>query len=103
MCLISLYRCVCKLAFLTEGHAGYRQNYIDPLLGPCSVRICIQRGCAGAERIRRAVRTSPHQYKLTYSGIDVVRNKIKMFAQKKVTLPAGRHKIVILDEADSYV
>jgi len=34
-------------------------------------------------------------------GIDVVRNKIKAFAQKKVTLPAGRHKIVILDEADS--
>ncbi|KAA1468033.1 P-loop containing nucleoside triphosphate hydrolase protein [Dentipellis sp. KUC8613] len=34
-------------------------------------------------------------------GIDVVRNKIKSFAQKKVTLPPGRHKIVILDEADS--
>lgn len=34
-------------------------------------------------------------------GIDVVRNKIKMFAQQKVTLPASRHKIVILDEADS--
>ncbi|XP_053376284.1 LOW QUALITY PROTEIN: replication factor C subunit 2-like [Mercenaria mercenaria] len=34
-------------------------------------------------------------------GIDVVRNKIKMFAQQKVTLPAGRHKIIILDEADS--
>lgn len=34
-------------------------------------------------------------------GIDTVRNKIKMFAQQKVTLPAGRHKIVILDEADS--
>lgn len=34
-------------------------------------------------------------------GIDVVRNKIKMFAQKKVTLPFGRHKIIILDEADS--
>ncbi|XP_074588481.1 replication factor C subunit 4 isoform X1 [Curcuma longa] len=34
-------------------------------------------------------------------GIDVVRNKIKMFAQKKVTLTPGRHKIVILDEADS--
>ncbi|CAM8883780.1 unnamed protein product [Rhodiola kirilowii] len=30
-----------------------------------------------------------------------VRNKIKMFAQMKVTLPPGRHKIVILDEADS--
>ncbi|XP_074642240.1 replication factor C subunit 2-like [Tubulanus polymorphus] len=34
-------------------------------------------------------------------GIDVVRNKIKMFAQSKVTLPKGRHKIIILDEADS--
>lgn len=33
-------------------------------------------------------------------GIDVVRNKIKMFAQRKVQLPPGRHKIVILDEAD---
>lgn len=36
-------------------------------------------------------------------GIDVVRNRIKGFAQKKVTLPAGRHKIVILDEADRYL
>ncbi|TIA91128.1 hypothetical protein E3P99_01233 [Wallemia hederae] len=34
-------------------------------------------------------------------GIDVVRNRIKSFAQKKIQLPAGRHKIVILDEADS--
>lgn len=34
-------------------------------------------------------------------GIDVVRSKIKMFAQKKVTLPPGRHKIILLDEADS--
>ena len=29
------------------------------------------------------------------------RNRIKMFAQQKVTLPRGRHKIVILDEADA--
>ncbi|KAK9470872.1 P-loop containing nucleoside triphosphate hydrolase protein [Dipodascopsis tothii] len=34
-------------------------------------------------------------------GVDVVRNRIKTFAQKKVNLPAGRQKIVILDEADS--
>ncbi|KAL4898486.1 P-loop containing nucleoside triphosphate hydrolase protein [Aspergillus ambiguus] len=34
-------------------------------------------------------------------GIDVVRNRIKGFAQKKVTLPPGRHKLIILDEADS--
>lgn len=38
----------------------------------------------------------------TFSGIDVVRNRIKMFAQKKVTLPPNRHKIIILDEADRY-
>jgi replication factor C subunit 2/4 len=36
-------------------------------------------------------------------GIDVVREKIKMFAQKKVILPPGRHKIIILDEADRFV
>eukprot|EP01015_Nassula_variabilis_P015103 TRINITY_DN2260_c0_g1_i2.p2 TRINITY_DN2260_c0_g1~~TRINITY_DN2260_c0_g1_i2.p2 ORF type:complete len:175 (-),score=40.32 TRINITY_DN2260_c0_g1_i2:62-586(-) len=34
-------------------------------------------------------------------GIDVVRDRIKSFAQKKVTLPEGLHKIIILDEADS--
>ena len=34
-------------------------------------------------------------------GIEAVRSKIKMFAQKKVTLPEGKHKIIILDEADS--
>ncbi|KAL9097767.1 MAG: hypothetical protein Q9165_000093 [Trypethelium subeluteriae] len=33
-------------------------------------------------------------------GIDVVRNRIKGFAQKKVTLPQGMQKVVILDEAD---
>lgn len=37
-----------------------------------------------------------------HRGIDVVRNKIKMFAQQKVTLPKGRHKIIILDEADRW-
>ena len=36
-------------------------------------------------------------------GIDVVRNHIKMFANQKVTLPRGRHKVIILDEADRYV
>jgi replication factor C subunit 2/4 len=35
-------------------------------------------------------------------GLDVVREKIKLFAQTKVTLPLNsQHKIVILDEADS--
>jgi replication factor C subunit 2/4 len=30
-----------------------------------------------------------------------LKHRIKMFAQQKVTLPKGRHKIIILDEADS--
>jgi replication factor C subunit 2/4 len=34
-------------------------------------------------------------------GINVVREKIKMFAEKMVRLPKGKHKVVILDEADS--
>ena len=37
-------------------------------------------------------------------GIDVVRNRIKLFASKKVVFPPGakcKHKLVILDEADS--
>lgn len=34
-------------------------------------------------------------------GIDIVREKIKSFAQQKVTLPEGKLKIIILDEADS--
>lgn len=34
-------------------------------------------------------------------GIEVVRKSIKSFAQKKVSLPPGKTKIVILDEADS--
>ena len=34
-------------------------------------------------------------------GIDVVRSRIKTFSQQRATLPPGKHKIVILDEADS--
>lgn len=34
-------------------------------------------------------------------GIDVVREKIKSFAHQKVHVPAGMHKIIILDEADA--
>lgn len=34
-------------------------------------------------------------------GIETVRENVKQFAQKKVILPENRHKIVILDEADS--
>mmetsp|Transcript_28621 Transcript_28621/g.32712 ORF Transcript_28621/g.32712 Transcript_28621/m.32712 type:complete len:322 (+) Transcript_28621:97-1062(+) len=36
-------------------------------------------------------------------GIDAVREKIKSFAQTKVNLKSGLHKIIVLDEADSMV
>lgn len=52
------------------------------------------------KEVRRA--TESKGLALTGLGIDVVRNRIKGFAQKKVTLPQGRHKLVILDEADRY-
>jgi len=34
-------------------------------------------------------------------GIDIVRNKIKDFCKKKMTLPLGRHKIIFLDEVEN--
>jgi len=34
-------------------------------------------------------------------GIDTVRKSIKMFCRKQVSLPAGVHKLVLLDEADN--
>lgn len=45
-------------------------------------------------------RFSPCPHPLMYFP-QVVRNQIKSFAMNKVTLPPGRHKIIILDEADS--
>lgn len=34
-------------------------------------------------------------------GIDVIRDRIKSFAKEVISLPPGKHKIVILDEVDS--
>jgi DNA polymerase III delta prime subunit len=58
------------------------------------VRIFDRNSVSCLNRIFVKRSTDPH------TGIDVVRNRIKGFAQKKVTLPQGRHKLVILDEAD---
>ncbi len=33
-------------------------------------------------------------------GIEVVRSKIKAFATMRCVLPEGRHRMVIMDEAD---
>jgi len=35
-----------------------------------------------------------------YRGVDFVRNTVKMFAKKKVSLPPDKHKIVIVEEAE---
>lgn len=69
-----------------------------PGTGKTSSILCLAKELLGIDSYKNAV------LELNASdarGIDVVRNRIKMFAQKKVTLPPGRHKIIILDEADS--
>jgi len=69
-----------------------------PGIGKTTSILCLARQLLGPSAYKEAV------LELNASderGIDVVRNRIKSFAQKKVTLPPGRHKLVILDEADS--
>ncbi|TFJ80371.1 hypothetical protein NSK_008278 [Nannochloropsis salina CCMP1776] len=69
-----------------------------PGTGKTSSIMCLSRELLGEEHLGAAV------LELNASderGIDVIRSRIKMFAQKKVVLPPGRHKVVILDEADS--
>jgi replication factor C subunit 2/4 len=34
-------------------------------------------------------------------GIDVVRNRIRTFAEQRCKLPPSRHKIIVLDEVDN--
>lgn len=34
-------------------------------------------------------------------GINVIRDRIKSFAKEIISLPPGKHKIIILDEVDS--
>jgi replication factor C subunit 2/4 len=83
------------------GEDGNLPNLIicgPPGTGKTTSILCLARQLLGPSVYKEAV------LELNASndrGIDVVRNKIKMFAQKKVTLEKGRHKIIILDEADS--
>jgi replication factor C subunit 2/4 len=83
--------------FATKGNTPNIIISGPPGVGKTTTILCLARILLG-EHFKNAV------LELNASnerGIDVVRNKIKSFAQQKVTLPKGCHKIVILDEADS--
>jgi replication factor C subunit 2/4 len=80
--------------------AGNLPNII--LSGPPGIGKTTSILCLGREMLGDAYKNAVLELNASDArGIDVVRNKIKMFAQKKVTLPPGKHKIIILDEADS--
>lgn len=68
-----------------------------PGVGKTSSVLCIVKELLGAQFKEAALELNASDER----GIDVVRDQIKSFAQKKVVLPAGRTKIIILDEADS--
>lgn len=92
---------VSRLKIISEQ--GNMPNLIlagPPGTGKTTSILAMARGLLGPALMKEAV------LELNASddrGIDVVRNRIKMFAQKKVTLPPGRHKIVLLDEADRHL
>ncbi|XP_018017815.1 replication factor C subunit 2 [Hyalella azteca] len=68
-----------------------------PGVGKTTTILCLARALLGASYREAVLELNASNER----GIDVIRNKVKMFAQQKVTLPKGRHKIIILDEADS--
>ncbi|OIR58703.1 MAG: replication factor C subunit 4 [Amphiamblys sp. WSBS2006] len=82
------------------GETGAIPNMLfsgSPGVGKTTAALCLVRHVLGEELAKTAV------LELNASderGIDVVRGKIKSFASRKITLPQGRHKVVILDEAD---
>ncbi|XP_057295075.1 replication factor C subunit 2-like [Hydractinia symbiolongicarpus] len=82
------------------GEHGNVPNIIiagPPGIGKTTSILCLARQMLGASYKDAVMELNASNDR----GIDVVRNKIKLFAQQKVTLPKGRHKIIILDEADS--
>lgn len=85
-------------AIARDGNVPHMIISGSPGIGKTTSVHCLALAMLGPELAKEAV------LELNASddrGIEVVRGRIKQFAQKKLNLPPGLHKIVILDEADS--
>lgn len=83
--------------FAKEGNMPNIILHGPPGCGKTTVILCMARKILGTHMKDAVLELNASNER----GLDVVRNKIKMFAQAKVTLDPGKQKLVILDEADA--
>ena len=78
-------------------HFAFKHSQGPPGCGKTTSILCLARQMLGDSFKEAVLELNASNER----GIDVVRERIKQFAQQRVTLPPNRHKIIILDEADS--